>query len=307
MLKCKECQIEYKNLSTLNKHIYKCHEVKKYYDKFIKKEKNICKYCNEKETIFINLKQGYKECCCKKHTDLLAYEKRKIHMLKTLGVENVFQLKNTKEKSKQTLLKKYGVEHQMYSVKIKNKIKENYLKNTGVEHQFCKNHPSRIAWEKRLFDNEGIVNVFQRKTVKEKCIQTHINNLGCENPMQNPEIFLKSFKTRIKIHKYKNTNLYYQASYEKEFLDLYSNKFIPDVDLFNGPCIQYYINDIKHIYHSDFYIKPLNLIIEIKSTRTLEQQSINEIEAKKEYTQLKGYNFVMILEKNYEEFNKWLK
>jgi G:T-mismatch repair DNA endonuclease (very short patch repair protein) len=62
------------------------------------------------------------------------------------------------------------------------KTKATNLKNYGYEHNFCKDHPSRKKWEKRLLDEEGIVNVFQRAEVKEKISKTLIEKYGVESP-----------------------------------------------------------------------------------------------------------------------------
>ena len=54
----------------------------------------------------------------------------------------------------------------------KEKYKQTMLNNWGTPHNFDKNNPSRIAWEKRLFEEEGITNVFQREDVKQKIKET---------------------------------------------------------------------------------------------------------------------------------------
>jgi len=41
-----------------------------------------------------------------------------------------------------------------------------------------------------------------------------------EYPIQNKEIFDKAFISALKMKKYKDTELYYQGSYEKNFLEL---------------------------------------------------------------------------------------
>ena len=48
----------------------------------------------------------------------------------------------------------------------------------GSNHNFNKNHPSRIKWESKLFEKEGITNVFQREEVKRKSRDTLIKKYG---------------------------------------------------------------------------------------------------------------------------------
>jgi len=66
------------------------------------------------------------------------------------------------------------------SKQSKNKRKETNLKLYGSEHNFKRNSPSRIEWQKRLFDEEGITNVFQRKEVIEKSMLTILEKYGTE-------------------------------------------------------------------------------------------------------------------------------
>lgn len=55
------------------------------------------------------------------------------------------------------------------------------LKKYGSPHNFCKEHPSRIKWEKRLKEKEGIINVFQRKDVKKKIKNTLLKKYNVES------------------------------------------------------------------------------------------------------------------------------
>ena len=54
----------------------------------------------------------------------------------------------------------------------KTKREQTMIKNWGTAHNFDRDNPSRKAWEKRLLEEEGITNVFQRKSVIEKIKQT---------------------------------------------------------------------------------------------------------------------------------------
>ena len=55
------------------------------------------------------------------------------------------------------------------------------IARTGSKHNFCKENPSRIAWEKRLLESEGITNVFQREDVKNKTRITLLEKYGVES------------------------------------------------------------------------------------------------------------------------------
>jgi len=64
--------------------------------------------------------------------------------------------------------------------KTKLKRKKYNTEKYGCEHNFCRDHPSRKEWEKKMFNEEGITNVFQRESVKQKSIETIIKRYGTE-------------------------------------------------------------------------------------------------------------------------------
>ena len=142
----------------------------------------------------------------------------------------------------------------------------------------------------------GVEYNFQREKFKKKYNKICLEKYGVENASQNIDIYNKGLKTRRLIHKYKDTNLTYQGSYELDFLEKNYIKF-PDIK--RGPSIKYKVNGRNKVYHPDFYIPSQNLIIEIKSSYIL---TLDEnFEAKKEATISSGFNYLMILDKNYSE------
>lgn len=97
---------------------------------------------------------------------------------------------------------------------------------------------------------------------------------------------------------YQDSDVIYQGSYELDFL----NKYFEKVNIKNGLTFKYK-NDDK-FYHADFYLPDFNLIVEIKSSWVLEMDK--NIEKKKESVIEKGFEFILILNKNYDEFNMFL-
>lgn len=65
----------------------------------------------------------------------------------------------------------------------------------GTTHNFNRNSTSREKWQKRIKEEEGIINVFQRDSVKKKIKETNIKKWGFENPSQNEEIKNKKLET----------------------------------------------------------------------------------------------------------------
>ena len=62
-------------------------------------------------------------------------------------------------------------------------------------------------------------------------------------------------------HEYQK-GIYYRGSFEKDFLDKFSDKF----EIKQGLSFKYIINEKNRTYHSDFFIPSLNLIVEIKNS-----------------------------------------
>jgi hypothetical protein len=128
-----------------------------------------------------------------------------------------------------------------------------------------------------------------KSTMKEK--------YGVENPSQNPATFKKQQQSRYAIKKYKNSNLWYQGSYEFDFLEKYQTIY----DITNAPSIQFLFNNTCRTYYPDFYIASLNLIIECKNSYLAEKDK-NKIEEKKKATIANGFKYIMIVDKDYKEF-----
>lgn len=117
-------------------------------------------------------------------------------------------------------------------------------------------------------------------------------------------ILKKDFKNSILIKKFKNTDLYYQGSYEYEFLELCEELDIIK-DIKNGNSYNF-LNEDK-----DFGLRTLtdfsykNYEIEIKSTWILEKQGgWDKIKAKKRAIENKGKEYILILDKDYDEFKR---
>jgi len=179
---------------------------------------------------------------------------------------------------------------QSITPKVDIKRKQTSLKIYGNSNYNNMNKNKKTKKEK--YGNENYRN-------DEKIKQTCLEKYGVENPAQNSQIFFKTQEKAFKVKKYKNTNIYYRASYELDFLENYYNKFL---DLTNAPSIKYKFNNKDKIYFPDFYIQSLNLIIEIKNSY-LYNRDKNILQEKEKATISNGYKYIMIIDKNYNEFN----
>jgi len=170
----------------------------------------------------------------------------------------------------------------------------------GYKTGCCKEHMNE--WnqkqiKKAVQDKYGVDNVFQTKNAKDAIKKTCLQLYGCEHNHQNINVFEKSFKTGIKIKPFKDTNIWYQGSYELDFLEKYYTKF-PDIT--RGPSIKYQVNEKMKVYFPDFFIPSLNLIIECKSDYYYHlHKEMND--EKKKATISNGFKYLMILDKNYTE------
>lgn len=143
--------------------------------------------------------------------------------------------------------------------------------------------------------NENYVN-------PEKAKQTFLLRLGVDNNMKDPNLFAKNQRSRFQVKQYKETELYYQANYEYNFLELCESlNMLNKIE--KGPTIRYKINNKYKIYHSDFYINDLNLIIEIKSGYWY-RDNIEETICKKKASIYSNYNYCIVIDNDFNEFIK---
>ena len=173
---------------------------------------------------------------------------------------------------KQTNKEKYNVENVFQIEKIKEKSKITWMKNYGYEY------------------------AQQSNIVREKCKQTCLERYNVEYCQQNKEIHEKGQRTRFELKQFRDTDIWCQGSYELDFLEKYYS-----TEIQRGPSIEYKYEDKNKIYFPDFYIPSLNLIIEIKNSY-LAKKDKEIITAKEKATIANGFNYIIIIEKDYKDF-----
>ena len=270
---CEECGKAFKLHMGLSQHIRLMHDVLKYYNKWLfENGDDKCVMCGKPVT-FLGIR-GYKKICSKK----CRFDHVKQLHIENFGVENPFQRKSVKEKCKQTWVEHYGVDNPNRDPGVRNKII-----NTCLEKYDCEY-------------------ALQNKNVREKQKNTIIERFGVEHQSQNEEVHYRQMNNGKKIKYYKNTKLWYQGTFELDFIDKYILIF-PELE--RGPSIPYIFNNKNKIYHSDFYIKILNLVIEVKDSYRARVDK-DKITAKEKATIANGYNFVMIIDKDYSMLESFL-
>ena len=256
------------------------------------------------------------------------------------GVENVFQLDSVKKKSIETNLKKYGFDNPNKNNKIrekieitnnkkygqkspltipenrekmKNKCKENWKNNEWV--LWFKNimiinngglgfssENVRLKYQNFCKEKWGVLNSFQSEEIKERIKNLYIDKYGVSNPQQVESIHIKTAKSAIRCKKYKNSDIYYQGSYELDFLNKYSNKFKVE----RGYPIKYDFNGKIKVYFPDFYLPEIDLIVEIKSSYFW-RKNIEVNLSKINFIKENNINFILILDKDYQNFDEKIK
>ena len=244
--------------------------------------------------------------------------KYKITCLERYGVETTFKDKNTHDKIIKTNIERYGVDNPFKSPDIQNKIKITNFQKYGFENPL-KNEEILNKTKNTNIERYGVYNLFSNKSpfreeidrklklvlntedVRKKKQNTCLVKYGSKSPMQNIEIFEKTQKSSYYLLVYKDTNITYRGTYELDFIEFCIKHNINIEQLKIG--IEYKYENENRIYFPDFYYKPLNLIIEIKSIYTYYADFYKNME-KQDSCINKGYGFIFIIDKDYSDFLK---
>jgi hypothetical protein len=178
-------------------------------------------------------------------------------------------LKEHAIRGKNTCMQKYGVENAGMVPEIKKIINDAYIKKYGM-------HPLKT------------------EEVKNKRVKTCLEKYG-GHPNQNKEVQVKSEATSYHYKEYMmpSGNIIKYQGYENlalnELIHIYDEE-----DILTGraniPIINYYIDNTKHVYFPDLFIKSENKIIEVKSEWTIKLKRGN-IEEKASATIKAGYKY----------------
>lgn len=220
--------------------------------------------------------------------------KLKENTLKKYGVDSTNKLESTQKNKIKTLKEKYGIEN--ISQISQDKVRKTKLKKYGSE-----SYNNRKKAIETTLERYGVENFRTTEQYKEKSKKTNLIKYGYEHYSQHPEIHRKQQISGYRLKKYKN--LYYRGSYELDFIK-YCEK--NNIDIVNGPIIEYYSGETKKYYYSDFKLVNYNLICEIKSIYYYNLDLDMNL-LKKDASLKEGYDFLFIIEKDYTEFIKKLK
>lgn len=226
------------------------------------------------------------------------FKRRYSEYIRNTKIQGKFScLKCTNNKYKVTCLEKYGVDNISKLPTTHDKIRETNVERYGVT-SYTKLESFKEEHKYKMLSKYGVTSFSKTNEFLVKQRITCLERFGVENASQNSEIFSKQQKKRFEINIFRDTELYYQGSYEKDFLDKYYDLFeITKVDCIN------YLFDGSRVYYPDFYLPKYNLIIEIKSSYTYNRFLEKNNSKQKACLEL-GYNHIFIIDKNYDDFNK---
>lgn len=144
----------------------------------------------------------------------------------------------------------------------------------------------------------GVDNVFKLNSVKEKIKSSLFKKYGVEHALQNENFFDKSQKSGFKVKEY--NGIKYQGTYELDFIKFCDKN---NLEVKKHKSIKYYQNSKTRIYFPDFYLPKYNLIIEIKSSYYYKKEENRNL-LKEKYSKESGFNFLFIIDKNYNDLLK---
>ena len=185
------------------------------------------------------------------HVDKIQQHVRE-SLYKKYGAYDVMHIPHILQKIKNTNLKKFGVEFPLQQLKKENseiyqKISQTCINKFGVDSPL-KNKEVREKIKQTNIQKYGVDNPLKNKEIREKIKQTNIQKYGVDNPLKNKEIWKKSQDNR---------QISSKSKLENNFLNYLKLKYESD-DIIT----QY--KSKEYPYYCDFYIKSINLYIEIQ-------------------------------------------
>ena len=235
----------------------------------------ICQTCNRK--VVKNMARKTKiEYCSINFLSYCRQCSQKMSNQKKYGVDNVFQLEETKEKSKETCVSKYGAEYYKQSDKGKEAFKEYSISRYGVENPF-QAEEIKLKSKNTLLSKYNVDNPMKCPTFQEKAKKAMLEKYGVEHALQNMECQDKRQSTCLEKYKqlhfqgnhYKFNNISFDSSWE---LAYYIYMKDHNMNIARESKILYYdYNGITYRYYPDFIVN--NSLIEIKGDQFFDEDN----------------------------------
>lgn len=182
----------------------------------------------------------------------LYYENKKKTLLKLYGSETY----NNMEQNKETCLKKYGVDNIFKQVDYITACRKDKM---GVDYPI-QLESVKEKMKKTCVERYGVENPMQSEQVKEKLDNTVRERYGVDHIMQVPEFAAKNASPLKykKVWATKLTNGTCNTSKAEDLLYDWLCNLYGEIDV-----IRNYDKDFRYPYHVDFYVKSIDLFIEL--------------------------------------------
>lgn len=220
-----------------------------------------------------------------------ALEKKRQTCQEHFGTDTPLESKEVWEKINKTVKEKYGVDYITQNSEIQNKIKQTNLEKYG-ETSYTKTEEYKERVKQTNLEKYGYESPLQSPEVKEKAKNTNLQRYGVDNytktaeylqktkttnlekygvefANQSEQIKLKVFETKQKNHSFnssKQEDLFYE-----ELLKIFNKE-----DVFKQYNTKKYENSDRYPFACDFYIKSLDLFIELNLMWTHGNHRFNE-------------------------------
>ena len=233
-----------------NRYILKC----------LLKEFNIPEH--SKELVFILRKRKIQETLKEKYgkditsTLQLPEVKEKIEKtnLSKYGKKSFTQTEEYLEKSKQTNLNKFGVENIMYRKDLKDKCLNSQKERFGGIGFASKEIADKIKAKTQI--KFGVDNPLKSPEIKEKIKLGYLNKFGVDSYSKTKEFLYKIYKTKKRNHTFNTSKT------EQIFKQLAEQIFGSD-NVIKEYNTKVYEHSDRYPFNCDFYIKSLDLFIEL--------------------------------------------
>lgn len=216
-----------------------------------------CLVCGTTYNMFKNI--GYRFFCSLKcqHSEegnKHVQEQFQKTFLERYGVTNPLKSKDIKNKVYQTNIKRYGCKSPLMNKDIKKKAEDTCLEKYGVK-LYAKSEECKQKYKQTCLEKYGVDNLIKLKDTQDKIKKTCMKKYGVSSYLKTKEFKEKVLKTM------RENGTLPHSKIELKFYNYL-------LTLFNeNDIIQQYKNEL-YPYHCDFYIKSIDLYIEINGTWT---------------------------------------
>lgn len=218
------------------------------------------------------------------------------------------------QRYKETSMENYGVEHPTQSKEVQDKIRNTSMKNHGVPHPMHNEEIKNKAIQNQkatVMERYNVDTIMKVKAFRDLCIQSCIEKYGSENPMHNSEVSQNALNKACKgkTFTFPSGRTEHMQGYEPEAMDLLLDFYDEDeirTKRSEMPEIFYVGDDARYKrYYPDFYIPNENLIVEVKSWYTY-QNNFRNTDVKRKACEYLGFEYILIMFNEKKELIKFI-